>query len=257
MRFLDILMLMGVVGVLYCFSRRGRKRFVQTEETAFTPTNQIDVTSSSLFHFPKAPIGAKPYYMVIDTETVDIIPDANSVETEEAPLGGHIPSQLPSVVHLSWTLLDEQAAVIREESRMLKQDRIISKSAERIHGISNEEMQEIGEVPALVYRCFLEDLSPEVTLVGHNLDFHLSAIAQDCALHKLIVPNWKDYPLLCTMLEGEKYFKKQYGDRGLPFLNLAELYGLLYFGRRDLLMTYADKSRRDILLVIACLRFFL
>lgn len=257
MRFLDILMLMGVVAVLYWFSRKGKKRATQTEETAFTPSNKIDVTSSSLFHFPQAPIGAKPYYIVIDTETVDWNPSVEEVGGEEAPLGTIVPSYLSPIVQLSWTLLDERAEVIREESYILKQAVSISPIAEQIHGISNEMMCQKGIPPKEVYQRFLHDLSLCPTLVAHNLDFHLSALQQDFVANDVIAPDWKAYNLFCTMLQGANFLKNQYALTNNTILKLGELYGMLYFGRRDLVMTCKEKSRRDILLVIACLRFFL
>lgn len=257
MRFLDILLMMGFVLVLYWFTRKGKKRTIQTEETAFTPHNNIDIATSPLFHFPKASEGAATHYVVIDTETTELIPPIGQSSDRQAPLGSRLPAQLPPIVRLSWSLLDARGAIIQEESHTLLQNTPISKEAEAIHGISNEEMLRSGENPQDVYRRFLEHLSMPVTIVGHHLDFHLQTIEQDMARHDLFIPNRHSHKLYCTMQEGSEYLRERYALERISHLKLNDLYGMLYFGRRDLVITYRDKSRRDILLAIACLRFLI
>lgn len=257
MRFLDILMLMGVVGVLYWLTRKGRKRPLQTEETAFTLLDKTDITSSPLFDFPHAAAEATPHFLVLDTETADLIGSSEALFSPESGEVTLVSPPIPPIVRLAWSLLDAEGNVIREESYTLCQETSITMAAEELHGLSTEEMHRLGRPPQEVYRILLEDITPNVVLVGHNLDFHLSALTQDMQCHGVSAPEWNVWKRYCLMEQGTDYWEQQHPHEVVTNLSLVDLYGLLYFGRRHLSICYGDKSRRDILLAIACIRFLL
>ncbi len=256
MRWIDILFLLFIIAFLYWVTKKGKKRSKFVEEADFTDRRPINVNTSSYFTIPLAKEDKNPFYMVVDTETVDLMPRSQMLfVSEDSSVEWSMPLP-PPIVRLSWTLLNKKGEFISEETHTLRQNIEISLSAQSIHKITNQEMLECGEEPQKVYHTFCSVLMKSNILVAHNLSFHFRAIQEDMKRQSMQFPIWSDENCFCTMQKGQEYWGKK-GSIDPPFQKLEDLYGSLYWGRTDLVMTFDEKSQRDRLLVIACLRYLM
>ncbi len=91
---------------------------------------EVDVDSSPLFDSP-APREALPHYLVLDTETQDILHE-EEVGIEFAP---------SPIILLSWQVLDATGACLSEETHLIRRSASITEEATALHGITTEQME--------------------------------------------------------------------------------------------------------------------
>lgn len=242
-----VLGLVLALGLVWRWVRRRRqlaRRRAAQAPPPFRPALQLDIDESEVFAPGTPPSEAQPYYLVLDTETLEAIDD----EEPSRPLK---PSRL---VALSWQLVDRGGRVLKEESHILHQTGAMDSKAIGIHGITNE-MLEHGEDPLAILPRFLEDLSKSELIVAHNAPFHLEMLAAELE-DKHISPRkilyGKSY--ICTMEWGRDLGCKIGHDGRRLYPRLDELFGFLYFGLLGVPITYRSKTLRDVRLVSACLR---
>lgn len=208
----------------------------------------VDVDSSPL---TKIEIQAEgmPHYMLIDTETVELIP--------EDSLGSSLDSPLTLLV-LSWQVLSESGLCLAEESHIVRSlDREISKEAVAIHSISSELMQTRGQDRDRILRRWIDAMRPCKVIVAHNLEFHLRVLKSALKVEGLEVPELYEAERICTMIWGESLGCKRSprGQRCYP--SVAELFSFLHFGHLGTRFYYRNKSLRDLRLLSASLRLYL
>ena len=250
MFFVDVALLVLIVVALYWFGtkRKHRQRTI-TEELFTLPGASLNVTKSSLFHFPKAPKGSEPYFLCFDTETCSTQPgDLLFYEESVVPM---------RVVVLSYALLDTKGRLIESHCDLLHADETITPEAEQIHGISTAMMQRSGHTPTSVYTPFARSLEKAKVVVAHNLFFHKVMMDADCLHYGLPSLPWSGKAALCTMNKGEYFMERLNLNPTHKAPRLTELYGVLYFRKPDLLLSYTNKGEADLKLLIAVLLYML
>lgn len=213
---------------------------------------EVDV-DSSLLTMPPPTQGDRSYYLVVDTETYELV----SADEESQVVQQHA-----KPVAVSWQVLDDKGNLIKEASYILSpQDGVANMSEEaiRIHGITNSMLLE-GADGDVVYGALSEVLPGCQALVAHNLPFHREVLLSDLCQRgwETLAGSLKALPeQICTMAWGRQLGCKV-GYRGeWLYPRLDELFGYLYFGRLHLPLCYRSKTLRDVRLVSACLRVLL
>lgn len=229
-----------VLGLVLWYLKR--KRLQRLAAESFRPRLRLSIEESELFGLGAGSPNA-PYYLVLDTETFDAI-------DPEMPQEAWSPSR---IVALSWQLTDRAGQAIKEESHTLRQAGTMQPEAVRIHGISNEQMQQ-GEAPLLVLHKLMQDLEEAEIVVAHNAWFHLSTLTAELQAHGLDTSTLEGKSYICTMEWGRDLGCKIGGDGRKLYPRLDELFGFLYFGRLAVPISYRSKTLRDVRLVAACLR---
>lgn len=248
MTLLDIVLLMGTVGIIGWFATKGKRRqCLLTEERVLRPGGGISINTSPLLKIPPAPKGAKPYFLCFDTETANLIPCTEA--------GDSSPETLPRIVALSYNLLDQEGRLVFTESLLLRAKEVITPQAFEIHNISNEDIMARGIPPKAAYRKFGEALKLAKLFVAHNLEIHRKLLDADVSFYGLPALDWEGKEPFCTMKKGFQYLiaHDPYYIAAEPALRT--LYGLLYYERSDLRYFQTNKSEADLLLATACLRF--
>lgn len=82
------------------------------------------------------------HYLFIDTETTGLPKDYSGEITDS--------DNWPYVVQIAWLMFNKERKLIVREDHILKQNVVIPESAIRIHGITNEKMNELGVSPHTV-----------------------------------------------------------------------------------------------------------
>lgn len=250
MFFLDVALLVLIVLGLYWFAtKRSRRHRTITEDSVALPGASLDVSTSPLFRFPKAPKGSKPYYLCFDTETCRMQPE------ELSPLDDAV---VPSrAVVLSYALLDAKGRIIVSRSRLIRADEEVTDEAEAKHGISNERMHQSGEQPADVYADFARCFAAARIVVAHYLFFHKTIVDTDCRHYGLPPLQWNNTMALCSMKQGQAFTERLGLNPTHKLPKLSELYGMLYFRNPQIALTYTQKGEADLKLLIASLRYMI
>lgn len=233
-----------LAGLYHIYYERSSTQIPSPAPAPFRPTNIIDLEYSALCSPSMASHGAEAMWLVLDTETAEVIP----TEQEEAL------NFISPAVSLSWMVLDAQLQLIREEHHVLRRGQPITPQAAALHGIDNEAMLR-GEDATLIYSRLLRDMRLCRHWAGHNLAFHLGIISADLSklnLDKL--PEEDVVEALCSMQYGRMLGFKRRSDGTSLYPRLEELFGYLHFGNRHISVRYRTKGLRDIRLVMACLR---
>jgi DNA polymerase III subunit alpha len=103
-------------------------------------------------------------YLVFDTETTGLPRDFNAPITDL--------DNWPRVVQLAWQLHDEAGELISQKDYIIKPEGFnIPFESEKVHGISTELAQAVGEELSTVLTFFIKDLEKSNFMVGHNLMF--------------------------------------------------------------------------------------
>lgn len=179
----------------------------------------------------------KPYIMIFDTETAEL---ADRYGNPSLP------------VSISWLLLDENLNVLDEKEFILKQKNL-SPKATYIHKISHK-MLEKGADPQNVIKAFCRDMDKVSVIVAHNIEFHVSVIKLQMEHLFSEYEDMKKKKHFCTMLWGTKNNIISYKGNVTKYPSLTELFGKLYFDRYNIEVIYKSKTKRDVRLVLACLR---
>lgn len=230
--------------------RRNRPIKLPYRQTAESIRNSlaIDVDTSPLTA-PETKGSGEPYYLVLDTETL------NPIQSSEE-LGGDFVYSPP--IAISWQVLDAKGNLLSEDSYILRlgdATEPIHTNATEIHGITDDMLCR-GEVPERVYERLEKVLSTVHVLVAHNLAFHLSVLGQDLRERGLdsLALALVGCAGFCTMEWGRSLGFKVWNGGEALYPRLDELFGYLYFQRMHLPLRYASKTLRDVRLCAACLR---
>ncbi len=103
-------------------------------------------------------------YLIFDTETTGL-PHNKTAPVEDL-------ENWPRLVQIAWQLHDHQGKLLSTGNHIIKPDGFtIPFNAERVHGISTQRAQEVGEDLKEVLVKFSEDVKKAEVLVGHNIEF--------------------------------------------------------------------------------------
>lgn len=240
---LDFFIMLCVVAIIAWFATKSRKKRKSTlEERALLPEATLYTNQSPLLRIPKAELGAKPFFLCFDTETVDLISNSES-------------TGYPPVVTISYALLTEEGRAICKQCEIIKSPFPISKEAVAIHGITEEMRRERGREFSDVIEDFRHALSLCKIVVAHNLEFHKKTIDNTINLCNLPILEWESKATFCTMEKGERYLQVLEDDYSLVHPSLRRLYSKLFYDRYDMHFIESNKSEADLLLVVACLSY--
>lgn len=232
--------IVGCISLVCCIFFATRKRKRSTTDNHFTFYNKppkVDIDTSPFFDnsfITKEK--AEPYIMVLDTETSQL---TDSLSTPSMP------------VAISWLLLDKNLNVLKEKSFVIKQSSV-SSDATFIHKIT-QQMIIRGHNPRYVIGELIKDINTVGVIVAHNLKFHLSVIDLQTKSLSLNIDITQGKSLFCTMLWATENNIVSYRDRA-KYPSLTELFAMLYFNRYDVEVSFSSKTRRDLMLILACLR---
>lgn len=241
MTIVDFLLMMAVVAIIAWFAtKRKRRHRITNEEQPLLPGASIDIASSNLFKIPKARKGASPFFLVIDLDTADILTDL---------------SETPLVIAFSYILLDPDFELIERHTFYLDSVKEITSAARRIHRIDETVLHREGISPELAYRRFDEAFAKAHVIVAHSLGAYRNILDNDRRRLGFSPLPWENKKLFSTMDEGMIYLQRNIPNYSLDFISLRSLYGYLYFASSKIQFKTSHKSREEILLVVACLRY--
>ena len=131
---------------------------------------EVDVDSSPLFDSP-APREALPHYLVLDTETQDILHE-EEVGIEFAPLADYPPLVADAGRYRG-------ACLRRGDASSSARSIPITEGATALHGITTEQMECEGEELRPVLERLLQVVSEAKVLVAHNVRFHRTLVLSE------------------------------------------------------------------------------
>lgn len=184
--------------------------------------------------------------IVFDTETTGLPSKYNAKVTE---LG-----VWPYIVQFSWIVYDiENMDMIKCEDHIIKlKDMSIPPESTKIHGITNEMMNENGKDLLGVISHFYDDLSTADICVAHNLKFDKSMIMVESARLNISSELFENKIDFCTMLYGgaiTKLTRINYQKKVVPkHPKLIELYEKLFDQRPSNL----HNSLMDVVVCFRC-----
>lgn len=160
--------------------------------------------------------------LTYDTETTGMIQDWNApIDTSK---------NFPNIVQLGWALHDLQGRLIVKASNIVKpKGWIITKEAEEIHGISQEQAESEGLDIKDVLKPFLMMHKLAILGVAHNVSFD-SKVIQSELLREQLKYDFKSKETYCTMHNSTELVGLKRGDR-FKWPKLEELHMFL-FGER-------------------------
>jgi DNA polymerase III epsilon subunit-like protein len=184
--------------------------------------------------------------IVFDVETTGL-PSKYNAKVEELNVW-------PYVVQFSWIVYDiEEMDILKVEDHIikLKNDMKIPSSSTKIHGITNEIMDDKGKSIEQVLYKFNEDILDCGLCVAHNLKFDKSMVLVESKRNNLDL-SFDEKVEFCTMLYGEKICnlkRLNYKNEEVSkYPKLIELYEKL-FGETP---TNLHNSLYDVLVCLRC-----
>jgi DNA polymerase-3 subunit alpha len=160
-------------------------------------------------------------YLIFDTETTGLPRNFN------APIADL--DNWPRVVQLAWQLHDEAGELVSQQDFIIRPEGFnIPFESERVHGISTELAEAVGEKLSDVLALFNKDLARANFMVGHNLRFDLNVMGAEYLRLGLQTPLTK--PILDTCTEKSAQLCQIPGGRGGKFKlpTLTELHQFLF-----------------------------
>ena len=160
-------------------------------------------------------------YLVFDTETTGLPRDFNAPITDL--------DNWPRVVQLAWQLHDEAGELISQKDYIIKPEGFnIPFESEKVHGISTELAQAVGEELSTVLTFFIKDLEKSNFMVGHNLKFDVNVLG--CEFIRLGQESPLIKPVLDTCTERSAQLCQIPGGRGGKFKlpTLTEIHQYLF-----------------------------
>ncbi|MEN9700217.1 MAG: hypothetical protein RLZZ301_1415 [Bacteroidota bacterium] len=160
-------------------------------------------------------------YLIFDTETTGLPRDYNAPITDT--------DNWPRVVQLAWQLHDEAGELVEQKDFIIRPDGFnIPFESERIHGISTELAQTVGESLPDVLHQFQKALSRARFIVGHNVRFDVNVMGAEFVRLEQETP--LTLPILDTCTERTAEWCKIPGGRGGRFKlpTLTELHHFLF-----------------------------
>lgn len=159
----------------------------------------------------------RDYLLFIDTETTGIPKDW------AIPYGHD--ADWPHAVQVAWAVCTKSGELVKTENRYLRNDGfIISETAGRIHGITNDFLEQHGEDRKDVFACLAADLHKyQPLVVGHfmQLDYHMVGVG---FFRSGLDNPLLDLPTFCTMNASATYLFYPHQN----YLRLGELYKRLF-----------------------------
>lgn len=113
--------------------------------------------------------------IVFDTETTGL-PKSRYAHIQHTWL-------FPYVVQLSWLVYDtgkNKIEKVEDHIIRLPEHITIPEESMKIHGITNEKMQEEGKLMSVVLKRFLRDLSNSKCIIAHNIEFDKKILDVEC-----------------------------------------------------------------------------
>ena len=184
--------------------------------------------------------------IVFDTETTGLPSKYNAKVTE--------PGVWPYIVQFSWIVYDiETMDMVKKEDYIIKlKNMSIPPQSTKIHGITNEIMNEKGVDLVQVLAKFYEDLYKADICVAHNMKFDKSMIMVESVRYNINTDIWDNKIEFCTMLYGDgitNLTRLNYQNKTVPkHPKLIELYEKLFNERPSNL----HNSLMDVLVCFRC-----
>ncbi|WP_439883333.1 3'-5' exonuclease [Pontibacter sp. MBLB2868] len=157
------------------------------------------------------------FIIFIDTETTGIPVNWNAPYSDD--------KSWPHSVQVAWFLFTREGVKVKSENHYILEPELeISPASQRIHGITQDFLQEHGKAREQVFRLLAHDLQKYKPLVvGHfmKLDYHMLGVG----FHRANLPNpLLNLPSFCTMEASANFFLPQPKN----FMHLGELYERLF-----------------------------
>tara|TARA_Y100001970_G_scaffold272840_1_gene370029 strand:- start:1985 stop:2623 length:639 start_codon:yes stop_codon:yes gene_type:complete len=184
--------------------------------------------------------------IVFDTETTGLPSKYNAKVSE--------PDIWPYIVQFSWIVYDiESMDMLKKEDYIIKlKNMSIPPQSTKIHGITNEIMNEKGVDLVQVLAKFYEDLYEADICVAHNMKFDKSMIMVESGRYNIKTDIWENKVEFCTMLYGDaitKLTRLNYQNKRVSkHPKLIELYEKLFNERPSNL----HNSLMDVLVCFRC-----
>ena len=157
------------------------------------------------------------YLLFLDTETSGLPKNWN--------LAYSAGKNWPFCVQVSWVIYTKDGEELKQENHYIKDEAVrISKSANRIHGITSEFLNANGEDRKAVMQLLHQDLVKYQPLVlGHFMEFDRLMVGAD--FYRTEIENLvKKETTFCTMLASTHLVK----NPALTFFRLGQLYEALF-----------------------------
>ena len=160
-------------------------------------------------------------YLIFDTETTGL-PHNKTAPVEDL-------DNWPRLVQIAWQLHDDSGKLLSRGNHIVKPDGFtIPFNSQKVHGISTERANEVGEDRKEVLEKFTEDVKKARVLVGHNIEFDNKIIGAEF-LRTGMVNLLEDFPNIDTSVETVEFCQLQGGIGGrLKQPRLIELHEKLF-----------------------------
>lgn len=160
-------------------------------------------------------------YLIFDTETTGL-PHNKTAPVEDF-------DNWPRLVQIAWQLHGPTGDLLSVGNHIVKPEGFtIPFNAEKIHGISTERAQEVGENLLEVLEKFTVDVKKAKVLVGHNIEFDNKIIGAEY-LRSELDNILTDFPNIDTSTETVQFTQLAGGIGGrLKQPRLSELYEALF-----------------------------
>lgn len=121
------------------------------------------------------------------------------------------------ILQIAWVLCDDSMNILKQSSYYIK-DRISTKKAEAIHGISIDTLRDKGEDFFDVMSEFLDDVGKSDKVVGHNVSFDTRVVTNNLIKYgvavygfngEVLVDPFEYVSIVCTL---SLFGKKKLGD---------------------------------------------
>ena len=166
------------------------------------------------------------YIMFVDVETTGI-PVSKDYDRY------HHPSKLKyyeksRIVEIAYIICDQNKDIVKQVSLIIKPTNFTIENS-HIHGITQEDANDIGENINQVIEEMNIDIENVNTIVSHNLLFDLNVILSECYRidHKDIIQKLKKTNHICTMYQGKDVMNS------IKSPKLTELYNHLFQNEFD------------------------
>ncbi len=157
----------------------------------------------------------RDYILFIDTETSGLPKDWNSSRLD----------QWPFIIQIAWSVYTRGGELVKSENHYIKdQNIVIDPQSKKIHGISEELLEEKGEKRVKVLKKIYKDIKQYNPLVvGHWISFDIKMLTvgfRRAGIRNIL----EEVPLYCTMLSNSHYVR--FSNNNYP--KLDELYHKLF-----------------------------
>ena len=159
----------------------------------------------------------RDYLLFIDTETTGIPRDWAAPYDQDA--------DWPYSVQVAWAVYTKTGELVKTENHYLRNDGfIISETAQSIHGITTEFLEQHGKERREVFACLAADLlAYQPLVVGHfmQLDYHMVGVG---FFRSGLENPMAALPTFCTMNASATYLLFPHQN----YLRLGEMYERLF-----------------------------